>query len=275
MQQIKNTTNPSDQARNFDFEDPGQFLEEAAEALHIVSPQGIIVWANKRELELLGYSKEEYIGHHITEFYSDRFVINDILCRLVNKQEVVNYPAELKKKDGSKIHVLLNSNVYFKDGDFIHARSSTRDVNDLKLFQTRLENSNARVLNQLLSANTLINLITSCSWKTDYQGHITTLQPKWQEYTGQDFDEQLDYGWLKAIHPDDRITLKSNLITSLKENRDLHQLARVYNKRHKTYIYCGIYASPLLDMHDHNFEWTFILVDQTRVVNNDVLPIPL
>lgn len=275
MQQIKNTTNPSDQTHEFHFEDPGQFLEEAAEALHIVSPQGIIVWANKRELELLGYSKEEYIGHHITEFYSDRFVINDILCRLVNKQEVVNYPAELKRKDGSKLHVLLNSNVYFKNGDFIHARSSTRDVSDLKLFQTRLENSNARVLNQLLSSNTLINLITSCTWKTDYQGHITTLQPKWQEYTGQNFDEQLDYGWLKAIHPDDRITLKSNLIASLKENRDLHQLTRVYNKRHKTYIYCGVYASPLLDMHDHSFEWTFILVDQTRVVNNDVLPIPL
>lgn len=272
MQEINNTNHSVDQSREFDFEDPGQFLEEAAEALHIVSPSGLIVWANKRELELLGYTKEEYVGHHITEFYSDRFVINDILCRLVNKQEVVNYPAELKRKDGSKIQVLLNSNVYFKDGNFVHARSSTRDVSDLKLFQTRLENSNARVLNQLLNSNTLINLITSTSWKTDYQGHITTLQPKWQNYTGQNFDEQLDYGWLKAVHSEDRITLKANLIAALKENRDLHQLTRVYNKTNKAYMYCGIYASPLLDMHDHSFEWTYILVDQTKVVDNDVLP---
>ncbi len=275
MQQIDNTTDATEPIPEITFEDPGQFLQEAAEALHIVSPQGVIVWANKRELELLGYTEAEYIGHHITEFYSDRFVINDILCRLVNKQEVVNYPAELKKKDGSKIQVLLNSNVYFKDGDFVHTRSSTRDVSEMKLFQTRLENSNARVLNQLLSANTLINLITSCTWKTDYQGHITRVQPKWEDYTGQSLDEQLDYGWLKALHPDDRIKLKSNLIAALKENRDLHQLARIYNKKYDSYIYCGIYASPLLDMNDHSLEWTFILVDQTRVTNTDVLPIPL
>lgn len=277
MHTINNTTNKSidlsDSSKDFSLEEPGHLLEEAAEALHIVSPKGIIVWANKRELELFGYSKDEYIGHHITEFYSDRFVINDILCRLINKQEVVNYPAEVIKKDGSTMHVLLNSNVYVKNGDFIHARSFTRDISDLKLFQTRLEHSNARVLNQLLNSNTLINLMTSCTWKTDCQGHIVTLQPKWQNYTGQNFDEQLDYGWLKAIHPDERIRLKANLIEALKENRDLHQLSRVYNKNYKSYIYCGIYASPLLDMGDYGFEWTFILVDQTKVVNNDILPI--
>ncbi len=35
-------------------EDPGHFLEESADALHIISPQGIIIWANRAELDLLG-----------------------------------------------------------------------------------------------------------------------------------------------------------------------------------------------------------------------------
>ncbi len=203
----------------FDFEDPGHFLEEAAEAFHIVSPQGNIVWANKKELELMGYSKEEYIGHHISEFYADRFVINDILCRLIYNQEVVNYPAELVRKDGSRIQVLLNSNVYSRDGDFVHTRSCMQDVSELKLFQTRLENSNAMVLNQLLIANTLLNLVANTTWATDFQGCIQSVQTKWQLYTGQDFDQQAGYGWLKAFHPDDRIAIKANLIAAIKENR--------------------------------------------------------
>lgn len=255
---------------NLDFEDAENFLEEAAEAFHIISPKGIIVWANKKELELMGYAKDEYIGHHISEFYADKFVINDILCRLIYNQEVVNYPAELVRKDGSRIQVLLNSNVYKKDGNFIHSRSSTRDISDLKLFQTRLENSNARVLNQLLTANSLLNLITSTSWQTDYQGYITSLQNKWQIYSGQDLNEQLHYGWLKAFHPEDRITIKANLIAAIKENHDFKQLCRVYDHNADEYIYCGLYATPVLGMRDQSFEWHFVLIDAKKIIQPDI-----
>lgn len=267
MNEIKPEDNKAQTTPNqVDYEDAGHFLEEAAEAFHIVSPQGIIVWANKKELELLGYAKEEYIGHHISEFYSDRFVINDILCRLIYNQEVVNYPAELIRKDGSKIQVLLNSNVYKRDGDFIHARSSIRDVSDLKLFQTRLETSNARVLNQLLTANSVINLVSSTSWQTDFQGYVTSLQPKWQLYTGQDLDAQLNYGWLKAFHPDDRMAIKANLIAAIKENHDFRQLCRVYSHSLDDYVYCGIYATPIIGFQGGQFEWMFILVDANKVI---------
>lgn len=261
---------PKDEIKiKIDFEDPGHFLEEAAEAFHIVSPQGVIVWANKKELELMGYGKEEYIGHHISEFYADRFVINDILCRLVYGQEVVNYPAELIRKDGTRIQVLLNSNVYSRDGDFIHARSCTRDVSDLKLFQTRLESSNALVLNQLMTSNTLLNLVASISLVTDYQGCITTLQTKWQAYSGQDFSEQENYGWLKSFHPDDRIAIKANLIAAIRENHDYKQLARVYKKSVGDYVNCGIYATPIIGVQNHSFEWNFIIIDDSKTTPPD------
>lgn len=249
-----------------DAEDPTHFLEEAAEALHIVSPQGTIVWANKKELELMGYTRDEYIGHHISEFYADRFVINDILCRLVYNQEVVNYPAELIRKDGTKIQVLLNSNVYKNNGNFVHARSSTRDISELKIFQTRLENTNARVLNQLVAANGLLNLISSTAWQTDYQGYITSPQSKWEFYTGQDFSAQQNYGWLKAFHPDDRIAIKANLIAAIKDNHDVRQVCRIFNRSADDYLYCGIYATPIVSMQDHSFEWSFILIDENKVI---------
>lgn len=49
-----------------------QFLDNAAIAIHWVDAEGIITWVNKAELKLLGYTKEEYIGHHISEFHIEK-----------------------------------------------------------------------------------------------------------------------------------------------------------------------------------------------------------
>ena len=62
----------------------------------------------------------------------DQDIIEDILVRLINKETIVNYPARLKCKNGDVRHVLINSNVLWKDGQFIHTRCFTRDITELK-----------------------------------------------------------------------------------------------------------------------------------------------
>jgi len=250
------------------LEEASSFLESAAEPVHIVSAQGIIVWANQKELDLLGYTAAEYVGHHISEFYADLFTINDVLCRLIYNQEVINYPAELKRKDGSTVSVLLSTNIYVKNGKFIHTRCFTRDISDLKTIQARMQISNARILNQLFSSNSLIETIASTSWKTNSQGKITKIQLKWMEYSGQILQQQLDYGWINAFHRDERLKIKENLNAAIKENREFKQLTRVFNNRHNTYLDCGLYAIPYVALNEKSSEWTYVLIDQTKVITS-------
>jgi len=106
-------------------------LENAAEGIHLVSGDGIILWANDAELAFLGYSAGEYIGCHITEFHADQPVIEDLLGRLSAGEAVHEYRARLRHKDGSIRHVSINSNVRWEDGKFIHTRCFTRDVTAL------------------------------------------------------------------------------------------------------------------------------------------------
>src|SRR5215213_1275859 len=47
------------------------FIEQAPIAMHLVAPDGTILWANRARLEMLGYSKEEYIGRKIVDFHVD------------------------------------------------------------------------------------------------------------------------------------------------------------------------------------------------------------
>ncbi|MDQ6800048.1 MAG: PAS domain S-box protein [Acidobacteriota bacterium] len=108
------------------------FVENAPVGLHWVGADGTILWANQAELDLLGFSRNEYIGHNITDFHADRKVIDNILERLTKGEELHDVEARLRAKDGSIKHVVISSNVLFEEGRFIHTRCFTRDVTDKK-----------------------------------------------------------------------------------------------------------------------------------------------
>ena len=108
------------------------FIEHAAVAMHWVAGDGTILWANEAELRLLGYNREEYIGHSITEFHVDQPVIGDILRRLRGGETLNGYEARLRCKDGSIRYVSISSSVYCEDGRFVHTRCITLDVTGKK-----------------------------------------------------------------------------------------------------------------------------------------------
>jgi PAS domain S-box-containing protein len=111
------------------------FVENASVGLHWVGPDGIIQWANRAELELLGYTREEYVGHHIADFYADKEVVENFLVRLARGEKLCDEEAELKCKDGSIKSVLIDSSVLWRDGQFIHTQCFTRDNSHRKSAQ--------------------------------------------------------------------------------------------------------------------------------------------
>ncbi|HJQ27402.1 MAG TPA: PAS domain S-box protein [Blastocatellia bacterium] len=104
------------------------FFENAPIGLHWVGPDGTILRANRAELEMLGYTRDEYVNHHIAEFHADKETIDDILQRLSNTETLKDYEARLRCKDGSIKQVLITSNVHWDDNRFVHTRCFTRDI---------------------------------------------------------------------------------------------------------------------------------------------------
>jgi PAS domain S-box-containing protein len=125
------------------------FFENSAVALHWVGPDGTVLRVNQAELDMLGYTREEYEGHTIAEFHADQDVIDDILCRLQSGETLENYEARLICKDGSLKHVQISSSVYREGGEFIHTRCFTRDITERKKTEGRLALQYA--LTQILS----------------------------------------------------------------------------------------------------------------------------
>jgi PAS domain S-box-containing protein len=108
------------------------FFENATVALHWIGPDGVIVRANQAELDMLGYTREEYVGQHVSRFHVDRDVIDDALTRLFRGDSLSKFPARMRCKSGSIKKVQIDSNSLWEKGRFIHSRCIMFDVTEQK-----------------------------------------------------------------------------------------------------------------------------------------------
>jgi PAS domain S-box-containing protein len=50
----------------------------------------------------------------------------------------------------------------------------------------------------------LVDACAQAVWEADASGFVTADSPSWRAYTGQTIEEWLGYGWINAVHPEDR-----------------------------------------------------------------------
>lgn len=118
-------------------------LENAVEGVQRVGADQRILWANKALLQLLGYSPDEYVGHQLSEFYIGAEVFTEYWQKLMRGEDIYDYPAELRCKDGSVKQVHFYSNGLWENGEFVHARCFVRDVTEQKRAEQALRQSEA------------------------------------------------------------------------------------------------------------------------------------
>jgi two-component system, cell cycle sensor histidine kinase and response regulator CckA len=135
-------------------QDLSDFIENAAVPMHWVAADGAILWANQAELDLLGYERAQFIGHHIAEFHADSRAIAEILTTLAAGETLHDCEAALRRKDGSICHVLLTSSVRWEDGRFVHTRCFTRDITARRVAEQELREAHG-TLGALLHSSPL------------------------------------------------------------------------------------------------------------------------
>jgi len=115
------------------------FFQNAPIALHWLSGQGIVLWANKTEMSVLGYTPEEYIGQPIMKFCPDEEeIVLEIFKQLGSGNSIKDVPVRFRTKDGKLVYLLIDSNVkYDKDGSFGHTRCFIRDDTGRKVRDAR------------------------------------------------------------------------------------------------------------------------------------------
>ena len=192
------------------------FFDNATIGLHWVGPDGILLRANRAEMDMLGYSEDEYIGHPIAEFHVDQESISEILRRLKAGEKLEEYPARLRCKNGSIKDVLIDSSVLWNDGQFIHTRCFTREITERKRVERALADARSR-LDAALQAGAI------ATWTWDIPNNRLfadeNLARLFNLPLGEADGGLLDH-YLQSIHPDDLPKVSAALNRSVETGED-------------------------------------------------------
>ncbi len=137
-----------------DLED---FFEHVPIGLHWVAADGTILRANQTELDILGLTAEEYVGHNAGEFHVDPSVSGRLMACARAGQPARDVEAMLRRKDGSIRRVLISASPSFEEGRYLHSRVATRDLGDLHphggaltQFQAMVESAHDAIISKTL-----------------------------------------------------------------------------------------------------------------------------
>ena len=232
--------------------DLADFFDNAAIGLHSVDRNGVILRVNQTELDLLGYRRDEYVGRNIAEFHADQGVIQDILRRLTAGEVLHDYPAQLRCKDGSIKHVLIDSSVLFEDGQFAHTRCFTRDVTA----QRQIQESAARLAAIVASSSDAI------IGKT-LEGVVTSWNAAAERIFGYSARDMIGDSIFKII-PEELHDAEHQLLarTARGELRELGETVRL--TRDGDRIYVSLSVSPIRDPQDRVIGASSIMRDVTE-----------
>lgn len=237
-----------------DLED---FFENAAVGLHIVSSEGIILRANKAELELLGYTAEEYVGKHIASFHADAWAIADILDKLSCGRDLDRYPARLRAKNGQIKHVLITSNSRFEDGRFINTRCFTTDVTDVHQAELARLESEERLAATYQAATIGIA-------EADSAGRLLRVNDALCRMLGRSEDELLAMTFLDYTHAEDKKQDAERYAQQVEGKIDSYVLRKQAIKPDGTSVYLDVHSSSVRDAKGEFRYGVRVLIDVTK-----------
>ncbi len=159
---------------------------------HELDNQGRITQVNQKELEMLGYTREEMIGAFVWEFFDDKLSSKD---RVLQKLRGITLPDEgmertIRKKDGTCIFILVEDKIIRGgSGQISGIRSALQDITARKQAET-----------QLVKLSMAVEQSPASIFITDIEGNI--------EYVNKTFTLITGYSTEDVLHKSPRI-LKS------------------------------------------------------------------
>jgi PAS domain S-box-containing protein len=113
-------------------------FDEASVGLVLVARDGTILRANRAFSELLHLAPGQIAGCALADFHVEPATVKPLLDRLAARQTLHNFPAELRGRHGQSRHVLMDANVFWEKGRFVHSRWFVRDISRRKQLEREL-----------------------------------------------------------------------------------------------------------------------------------------
>jgi len=168
-------------------------IEASVDPLVTIGPDGKITDVNMSTESITGYFRDELIGTDFSDYFTEPEKARKGYQQVFREGIVIDYPLEIKHKNGHKTPVLYNASVYKDEsGEVIGVFAAARDITERKKAEEKIER-HERLLNG-------INMVLRGSLTLETEEAVAgkCLEVA-EELTGSEF------GFLSEINPEGRM----------------------------------------------------------------------
>lgn len=124
-------------------------FEHSRDAIYVHDLNGRYTSVNRAAEELTGYSREEILGKHYSNFVRPTYLktVRENFCRKLDVPLETTYETEIACKDGTRKPVEVTSRMIYRDGEPTGVQGTVRDITERKRAQRALQTYSRRLVN--------------------------------------------------------------------------------------------------------------------------------
>ena len=178
-----------------------------------------------------------------------------ILAGKVWHGELVN-----RRKNGSLYYEeQIITPVIDQDGKITNFISIRQDITEHKQAEDALRKSEQQYRSLVIATAQIV-------WQTNAAGEVVEDSLSWRSFTGQSMEEFLGWGWINALHPDDRERVAEIWSRAVEKKANYDVEYRIRN-RHGEYNHFAVRGVPVKDNDGNISSWIGTCTDITEKKN--------
>jgi PAS domain S-box-containing protein len=132
-------------------------------------------------------------------------------------------------------------------GDIVEVMLMHEDITDKIEAENALRLREERFRSLVLATSQIV-------WSNTPDGRVDEDSPSWRAFTGQTYEEWREYGWLEAVHPDDREATKATWLACVATKTLFHTRYRL-RRSDGDYRWTEVRGVPIVDATGAIREW--------------------
>jgi PAS domain S-box-containing protein len=125
-----------------------ELFENAKDALYVHDLSGRYVSLNRAAEKLIGFSRDEIIGKHFSNFVVPRDLkhVRKNFCKKLDEESETSYEIDLLTKDRRRVPVEVVSRLIYENGEPVGVQGTARDITERKRAQDALQMYSRRLI---------------------------------------------------------------------------------------------------------------------------------
>jgi PAS domain S-box-containing protein len=215
-----------------------------------------IMEANDSFLQFTGFTRDEVLGKTGAEIgiRSDPAKYRQFYEGLRAAGSLKNLEVIIPLETGERT-VLASAEIITLNGEPCMLWSQ-QDITERKQTERALRQSEERF-------RALVDASAQIVWTSDAEGAVVEDSPSWRAYTGQSYEQWRGWGWLDALHPEDRAPVAALCRQAIREKTLVNTECRILHVSGE-WRWTAVRGVPLLNADGSLHGWVGMNIDITE-----------